>query len=260
MAKQHEISTAVGVDLTRALAHGSSGIRKKMRDINRLLQRENIPADMKIANERALKTLELELEKTQEDQLERKMAVKYHKVRFFEKKKAKRFYLGNKKKVENLEEKINNTKEEEELKKLKKELRKVRRLLEHSSIDLAYVLNFPKIEKYISLYPNIDESKIQKNEKYLAGVKQANKKREEYKKMFADQLKKGELGISIETEFEGDDDDKADSESKKVYNNKNNKNSNNKNNKNTNNRKPNKNIDDVEQNNKDKQEEDDFFE
>lgn len=252
MAKYRETSTAVGVDLTKALSHGSSGIRKKMRDISRLLKRDNLAADIRIANERALKTLQLELNKVGEDQKEKKLAIKYHKVRFFEKKKAKRFYLQNKKKVESLESKLKDENiNEEESKNLKKELKKLKRVLEHCSVDLAYVLNFPKNEKYISLYVNNNESTKDKlDEKTRNGLRKTNEKRNEYKKLFADQLKNGTLGISLEEEF-----------NIKTENN-NSGNSNNSNNKKVKGRSkvPTENIDDAEKINEDNEEKDDFFE
>lgn len=241
MVKYRETSTSVGVDLTKALSHGSSGIKKKIRDISRLLKRDNLAADIRIANERALKTLQIELNKVGDDQKEKKLAIKYHKVRFFEKKKAKRFYLQSKKKIEVVENKLKDENiSEEENKNLKKELKKLRRVLEHCSVDLAYVLNFPKNEKYISLYVNNNESTKDKlDEKTRNGIKKTNEKRNEYKKLFADQLKNGTLGISLEEELN---------------------NNNNNNNRKVNNKVQVENIDDAEKVNQNNEEKDDFFE
>lgn len=201
MAKPKQMSTAVGVDLTKALAHGSSGIRKKMRDITRLLQRDNLAADMRIANERALKTLKLELQKIQGDQKERKLAQKYHKVRFFERKKAIRFYMKSKKNLESFETQLAEAEkkdDKEAVKELKKQLKKEKRVFRHSQIDLAYVLNFPKNEKYIALYATstIPLDKLPKKAK--DGIKASNDRKEEFKKIFAEQLKQGQLEVSIE--------------------------------------------------------------
>lgn len=201
MAKYKETSTAVGVDLTRALAHGSSGIRKKMRDITRLLQRDNLAADIRIANERALKTLKLELQKVQGDQKERKFAQKYHKVRFFERKKAIRFYIKSKKSVDALNEQIAEIEANEDKeagRELKKQLKKEKRVFGHSQIDLAYVLNFPKNEKYIALYATNTTPVEKLPKKAQAGIKASNERKEEFKKLFAEQLNEGTLEVGLE--------------------------------------------------------------
>lgn len=197
MAKTKETSTTASVDLTKALIHGSSGIKKKIRDISRVLNRDNLSADVKIANERALKTLKIELEKVQDDLRTKKIAQRYHKVRFFEKKKAIRFYKQSEKNIKELEE------SEEDDKEIKKKLKKEKRVFEHCKIDLAYVLNFPKNEKYISLYAKaeVNES-LPKRAK--DGIKKTNAKREQYKKSFAEQMKNGKLEVSLEEGINGE--------------------------------------------------------
>lgn len=193
-----EASTTASVDLTKALMHGSAGIKKKIRDITRLLSKDTLPADVKIANERALKTLKLELEKVQTDNKAKKLAAKYHKVRFFERKKAMRFYKKSEKAIKDIEEQIANCKESdgEEIKELKKKLKKEKRVFEHCKVDLAYVLNFPKTEKYIALYATTDMENLPKKAK--DGIKRAYAKREELKKRFGEQLRNNSLEISLE--------------------------------------------------------------
>jgi hypothetical protein len=203
MAKVKEASTTASVDLTRALMHGSSGIKKKIRDISRLLSKDNLSADVKIANERALKTLKLELEKVQTDQKTKKLVQRYHKVRFFEKKKSIRFYKKSEKIIKDIEIEISNTTDETEIKELKKKLKKEKRIFEHCKVDLAYVLNFPRNEKYISLYA---KTEIPENlpKKAKDGIKKTNLKRESLKKMLSDQLQKNELEISLEDGIKGE--------------------------------------------------------
>lgn len=196
MGKPRETSMTYGVDLTKALSHGITGIRKKMRDISRTLNRGNLSADIKIANERALDTLKIELEKVQEEQKEKKYALKYHKVKFFERKKAVKRYNRSKKEVEELEKKINEDKEHEA--ELKKNLKKAKRVYMHSQIDLAYVFNFPRNMKYISLYSITDPNSKELPERARKGVKETNAKREELRKRFAEELKQGKLEVSLE--------------------------------------------------------------
>lgn len=226
--KGRETSTTASVDLTKALMHGSSGIKKKLRDIKRLLSRDNLPADVKIANERALKTLTLELNRVQNDQRVKLNAQRYHKVRFFEKKKAVRFYKKSLKTVNELESELQiseksvtkienadvdaNADAENQssetnvrsVKELKKLLKKEKRILEHCKIDLGYILNFPKGEKYISLYAKTETSNSKDmSRKAIEGLKKTNAKREEIKKMIADKLSKNELEFTIENEING---------------------------------------------------------
>lgn len=206
MAKGKEASTTASVDLTKALMHGSSGIKKKIRDISRLLSKDTLPADVKIANERALKTLKFELERVQKEHKTKKVVQRYHKVRFFEKKKSIRFYKKSEKIVAELEKEIKNAApdcDENTLKDAKRRLKKEKRIFEHCKVDLAYVLNYPREEKYISLYA---KSEISENlpKKAKDGIKKTNSKRESLKKMFADQLRENKLAITLEEGIKGE--------------------------------------------------------
>jgi hypothetical protein len=201
MAQGRNTSTSAGVDLTGALMHGGAGIKKKIRDISRLLSKD-VPADVKIANERALKTLKLELEKVQEEQMMKKLSQRYHKVRFFEKKKAVRFYKRAFKAVNELEEKISKAEGDDEVKELKKELKKEKRIMEHCKVDLAYILNFPRNMKYIALYARA-EIKDDTPRKAKEGIKKTNAKREEIKKAVSEGLRDGTLEVSIEEGLAG---------------------------------------------------------
>lgn len=199
-----EASTTASVDLTKALMHGSAGIKKKIRDITRLLSKDTLPADVKIANERALKTLKLELDKVQNDNKTKKLAARYHKVRFFEKKKAIRFYKKSEKAIKEIESEIADCKEDEveKMKELKKKLKKEKRVFEHCKVDLAYVINFPKTEKYIALYATTDFENLPKKAK--EGIKKAYAKRDELKKKFGEQLRNNTLEISLEDGISGE--------------------------------------------------------
>lgn len=242
MAKRNENSTQASVDLTKALMHGSSGIKKKIRDISRLLTKDTLQADVRVANERALSTLKLELEKIQSEQKAKKVALRYHKVRFFEKKKAIRFYKKSKREVEELETKLNEVTGESERKDTKKQYKKAKRVFEHCKIDLAYILNYPKDEKYISLYTKTVVENLPK--KAIDGINRANQRKEALKKMFAEQLANNELPISLEEGLSGqvakDSNNKNNGTSKKTTN-------------------TIQNVDDMKVDTKEK-EEDDFFE
>lgn len=98
---------------------GASKIRKRIRDLQRLLRKPGLSATKKVETERALESFELDLKKVQTSNLEKKNAQKYHMVRFFDKKKA------------------------------------IRRL-KHDGVDALpdwyYVTTFPVSEKYSALY------------------------------------------------------------------------------------------------------------
>lgn len=70
----------------RKQAHASSvnAVKKRMRDVSRLLQRpEGLPADVRIENERALAAYQQELAAADQEKVRQKMIKKYHMVRFF---------------------------------------------------------------------------------------------------------------------------------------------------------------------------------
>ncbi|VEU22105.1 DEKNAAC103115 [Brettanomyces naardenensis] len=204
MARPGDSNMTPVVDLSTVLNKGSSRIKKKIRDIKRLLKRGNLPSDVVIANERALKTLDRELENVQLNQKAKKIHSRYHKVRFFEKKKASRHYKGSSKRLEELnkqrEELVDATTKSEELEELDKQIKKQKKIVRQSEIDLAYVLNYPSTEKYISLYPNEgEELEVEKsNPKFQKGLKRSKERRSYFKKLFSDQLKEGKLRVGLE--------------------------------------------------------------
>lgn len=184
--------------VTRSTKDGSqltskSKLKKKLRDIERTLRKENLPVNIRVEKERAVKALKLELE---EKEMELKAATiikKYRMIRFFERKKALRKYKQALKAVKDLE--ANESSEKKDLKKAKKVLR-------HCEVDLAYVVNFPKIEKYIALYPN--DTDVDANDPNVKkGVQETEKKRQLYKKQFEKMMDDGTLPIKIEDVIEG---------------------------------------------------------
>lgn len=186
-----------GVDISNVISKGAGKIKKKVRDIERLLKRDNIPAPVRVENERALKALKFELENANLNNKAKIIATRYHRVRFFEKKKALRRYTKDKKSLDELEKKMNETSEDEEIKNLKKEIKKQKRVLRHSEIDLLYIVNFPQLEKYISLYASENESKEELNEKAKKGAQKTAERSQEIKKEIAEQLDNGTIKITI---------------------------------------------------------------
>ncbi|AQZ13504.1 EFG1 (YGR271C-A) [Zygosaccharomyces parabailii] len=151
-------------------AVGSNKIKKRIRDIERLLarKRDSLPDTVIIEKERSLQALRHELDQAQLKQKVRKNAKKYHMVRFFERKKAMRKYKNA----------LKNDADPEELYKRK--------------VDLCYVVNFPKSEKYIALYPNQENDSLSTRER-----------REAFRDTVAKQLQSGSLPVPLEDILKG---------------------------------------------------------
>ena len=70
-------------------AHPVNELKNQVRSLKRLLERnESLPANVRVEKERALQTTQHELEEAQQAQKRSDMIGKYHKVRFFDRKKA----------------------------------------------------------------------------------------------------------------------------------------------------------------------------
>ncbi|OZJ03653.1 hypothetical protein BZG36_03930 [Bifiguratus adelaidae] len=119
-----------------ALPDSFSKIKKRIRDTERTLRRDNVTAKQRNELTRKLRAMQLLMIDKQVDELERKMATKYHKVKFFERKKVERKLkqLRLDKGAEDNEQKIHDL-----------------------EVDLNYIRYYPKTEKYISLFPESPE-------------------------------------------------------------------------------------------------------
>lgn len=156
----------------------SAKLKKKIRDVERLLKRDSLNGTTRTENERKLKALKVQLANSSLNLQAKKNAKKYHMVRFFEKKKA----------VRKLKQAIK-TLEEAKKTEVKKDIKKARKSVKFCEIDLVYTIMFPKNEKYISLYPNPkDEDKQltstpQAKAGKLASESLRREKRKEYEKL-----------------------------------------------------------------------------
>ncbi|EMG46564.1 hypothetical protein G210_3196 [Candida maltosa Xu316] len=174
------------------MGSGSAKIKKKIRDIERLLKKNSkLPADKRVEYDRALKGLKVELQNSQVQNKAKVLAKKYHMVRFFERKKAVR-------KLKNLR------KEFEEISKagVRKDIKKARKQLKHGELDLAYVVMFPKTEKYISLYPSPnDEDQTDPN--VIKGLKITEERRREFRRSVEKLMDEGKLPFAIDDVLQG---------------------------------------------------------
>lgn len=188
MLKTDKRATRQGTDLSDVFG-SSVRTRKKIKSIEGLLQRDNLPADVRIEKERALKALRAGLKNTLFRLKTQKRARKYHMVRFFERKKALRKLKQAKKALEKVT-----------LDGVKKDIKKARRAIHHCEVDVAYAIMFPKSEKYISLYA-VESEDLDENEK--KGKLITGEKRLQFKKKVEELIKSGRLPFAFEDALEG---------------------------------------------------------
>ena len=105
----------------------------------------NLPSDKIVETKRKIKALEYELNKSKESEIEKKYSIKYHKIKFFEKRKLVRL-INKYKKNDNVNDSDN---------------------VNENRIKLNYIIHYPKNEKYISILnkPNNVEDKRNRDQK-----------------------------------------------------------------------------------------------
>ncbi|GMM55109.1 Efg1 protein [Maudiozyma humilis] len=183
--KQQRKQKALGgsLEMAQYLGAGTNKIKKRIRDIERLLlkKKDILPDTVLLEKERTLDALRLELENSEMNQKAKKYASKYHMVRFFERKKAL-------KKYNQLLKKIETTKDDER--------EDFNKRLHERKVDVCYVVNFPKTEKYVSLYPTTTETENKEESK-------SDIKRKTVRELIEKQLNEGKLPVSFEDILKG---------------------------------------------------------
>lgn len=191
MPKFNSRHANTGTDLT-AVYGSSARAKKKIKSIEQLLQKEGLPADVRIEKERALKALRIDLKNTQQKLKTQKLAKKYHMVRFFERKKAVRKLKQAKKAFDEATEEG-----------VKKDIKKARRALLHSQVDVAYVILFPKSEKYVSLYPTGPLSTEVEDANVKKGMQLTEEKRNQFKKKIEELISEERLPFTFDDVLAG---------------------------------------------------------
>ncbi|KAJ7252432.1 hypothetical protein B0H12DRAFT_1118245 [Mycena haematopus] len=163
---------------------GIQKIKSSLRQTRRLLAKDNIAADVRVETERRLKALEADLEAAELGKKERTLAVRYHKVKFFERQKVIRKLNQAKKKV--------SASDTPELQSALQELR----------IDLNYILHYPKTKKYSSLFP----PELRKGETQELAVDAG---REVVRAWVRSQMESGELSAEPELHLDARGSDRA---------------------------------------------------
>ncbi|ORX93849.1 hypothetical protein K493DRAFT_315785 [Basidiobolus meristosporus CBS 931.73] len=175
-------------------SESASQLKKKLRDTQRLLKKEKLPADVRVNAERKLKAIQLQLDELQVSDKEKKLASKYRMVKFFERQKVTR-------KIKQCEKKL----EADDLKS--KERKSIETELKEHQVNLNYILHYPRLEKYISLFPkeNADDPEVVK-------------RREEIRGKIREMMDNNELPQSSEQSFEAFDRPEASKKFKKPKN------------------------------------------
>ncbi|KAG0640453.1 hypothetical protein HOY80DRAFT_1041922 [Tuber brumale] len=156
-------------------------LKKKVRDLQRLLNNpsSSLPADVRLENERALSAFQSELSTVQSAAKERRIAKRYHMVRFFERQKATR-------KLRKMERELEKVGGEDGMAEVGKKVYEAR-------LDLNYIMHYPPREKYISLFKD-------------AGV--MREKREGIRREVERRMARGALGQST-MDFDGEGEDQV---------------------------------------------------
>ncbi|KAG2037888.1 hypothetical protein BDR03DRAFT_955783 [Suillus americanus] len=162
---------------------GVQKIKSSLRQTRRFLAKENLAANVRVETERRLKALEADLARAEVARKERTYAMKYHKVKFFERQKVVR-------RIKQVKRDLTST-QGKEREKLDGELEGLR-------VDLNYILHYPRTKKYISLFPperrHIDA---------VSTTSDDNDQRIAVRDLIRDQMQRGEISKQPENELDG---------------------------------------------------------
>lgn len=164
---------------------GVQKIKAALRQTRRLLAKDKLAADVRVATERRLKSLEADLARAEQARVERTLATRYHKIKFFERQKVTRRLVQTKKQLAAATE--------------KKERKKLEARLAELRVDLNYILHYPKTKKYISLFPpevRVGEEEATEKSKSKARAEErseTDRQREEIRRWVREQMDGGGL-------------------------------------------------------------------
>ncbi|KAL6305118.1 hypothetical protein BKA93DRAFT_731783 [Sparassis latifolia] len=174
---------------------GVQKIKAALRQTRRLLSKDKLAADVRVATERRQRALEADLKQAGHARKERTLATRYHKIKFFERQKVTRKIQQVKRQLANADGKTKLAKSERRT--LEERLRELR-------VDLNYILHYPKMKKYISLFPPevrvqgapTTEGTMKENQ----SATETDAQREEVRASMRAQMERGELSWEPEVE------------------------------------------------------------
>ncbi|KAF5365926.1 hypothetical protein D9758_006685 [Tetrapyrgos nigripes] len=167
---------------------GVQKIKSTLRQTRRLLAKDNLAPDARITAERKLKSLEEDLAKAELSRKEKKIATRYHKIKFFERQKVVR-------KIKQLKKNISEA-DKSDRKKLESELFEQR-------VNLNFILHYPKTKKYISLFPpDVRHKDDTPHSEPISKTSSTDREREDIRNWIRERMTKGDLPLEAETEKE----------------------------------------------------------
>ncbi|KAJ5327068.1 hypothetical protein MYU51_008313 [Penicillium brevicompactum] len=115
-------------------------LKKRIRDVKRLLNKQDLSADARILQERALAGYENDLEEETKRRERSALISKYHFVRFLDRKAATKELsrLTRRQKAEDVDP---------------KEKARLEKKIKNCQVNLNYTIYYPLTEKYLSIYP-----------------------------------------------------------------------------------------------------------
>ncbi|KAG1716216.1 hypothetical protein ID866_956 [Astraeus odoratus] len=186
---------------------GVQKIKSSLRQARRLLAKENIAANVRVETERRIKALEADLAKAQHVRKERTMAARYHKVKFFGgwfRSSYRSPYLSPHEERQKVVRKIKQVKRSLQTAQ-EKEKENLEQALLDLRVDLNYILHYPKMKKYISLFP----PEVRNSDTTPAPIQTKEDERYNIRKLIRLRMERGELSLEPENEMEKPDRDRS---------------------------------------------------
>ncbi|KAI0090807.1 hypothetical protein BDY19DRAFT_887116 [Irpex rosettiformis] len=183
---------------------GVQKIKAALRQTKRLLAKEKLAADVRVVTERKQRALEADLAKAERARKERALAQKYHMIKFFGMFSFVIFFLERQKTVRRLKQvknRLEGCTDKEEHKKLEKEIFNIR-------VDLNYINHYPKLNKYIALYPpeirqqQGNNGKSKEPEDVDLPTAETDRQRVELQEQIRERMRNGELSMEPENDSE----------------------------------------------------------
>eukprot|EP00041_Stephanoeca_diplocostata_P008705 m.128748 g.128748 ORF g.128748 m.128748 type:complete len:305 (+) comp17443_c1_seq1:141-1055(+) len=138
--KKESRHDGTGVGKKKAKA---KSIPKRIRDIRRLLNKPDLAADIRVAQERILASLEEQRSGNKNVMKEKKHQERYRKIKFIERQKLTR--------------KLSSASASLESATTKKEKRKFQAEIDEINAKLLYIEHFPRTQPYISILKDVDD-------------------------------------------------------------------------------------------------------
>jgi len=162
----------------------NASAKKRARSLERLLRRDNLPGDVRTTKLAELASLQQEgqqqAQQHRRKERERLNSKRYHKVKFFDRRKVERQIAALTRQLESTT--------------VASEQAELQARLQHAQGDLLYVKHFPRQKKYLSLFPS-------------SGAEDAPLVAKRRRRIRAGILKRAEAGLLDQEKADGSDEE-----------------------------------------------------